>query len=177
MKSKGILFREDMILAIAAGRKDVTRRPVKGDALEWLEQGFAPEFVADPENRFSPYGYAGDEVWTKETWAKVPRTSYHHDPSIPHRVSPCGEYWAIYKAGWERSPPGKWTPSILQFRWASRFAMPLVSVTIERVEQVSPGEANRESVADVAAFMAIWREMYGGDYPKWVWRLEFEKPK
>lgn len=59
-----ILFSTAMVQAIMAGTKTMTRRMVKGAALQWLQPDmFTPEFVADPENKLCPYGIAGDMEW------------------------------------------------------------------------------------------------------------------
>ena len=63
-----ILFSGPMVRAILADRKTQTRRVVTRTALKWLQTPFTPAFVASRENDLSPYGYAGDELWVRETW-------------------------------------------------------------------------------------------------------------
>src|SRR5690606_8511573 len=67
-KEKPILFSGPMVRAILSGQKTVTRRPVKGMALQWLQDGFELGFVADPDNALCPYGKPGDRLWVRETW-------------------------------------------------------------------------------------------------------------
>lgn len=86
-KERPIPFSTPMVQAILNGTKTQTRRIIKGTGLDWLLQGFAPEFVASSENDLCPYGKIGDVLWVREThysygrWvingiAKTGRTKY-----------------------------------------------------------------------------------------------------
>lgn len=69
MKERPILFSAPMVRAILEGRKTVTRRAVKGIALDWLAgASFTPEYVASPANGLCPYGQPGDRLWVREAW-------------------------------------------------------------------------------------------------------------
>lgn len=80
---------------------------------------------------FPPY-YAGDTLLGREAWKEVPKTAYWHDPSIPHRVSPEGYEWAVYKESWERSRPGVWRSGARMPLWASRWTLEVLAVRLER---------------------------------------------
>jgi hypothetical protein len=229
MGERPILMSGPLVREILAGRKDVTRRPVKNlrvrlrhkvssdlpappgtrlvappDAY-WAEMnqhgavsirctegrllGVKPqEFdflcpYADGHTylRTYPDGRAlwnlqpdGEQrLWVRETFARVPRTAYWHDRTIPHREH--DDEWAIYREGWERSAPS-WKPSIHMPRWACRLVLEVVSIRVERLHEITEEDARREGVADRAAFAAKWREIYGAepwDSNPWVWRIEF----
>lgn len=69
MKERPILFSAPMVRAILEGRKTVTRRLVKGIALEWLgPEMFSAEYVASAENGLCPYGNSGDRLYVRETF-------------------------------------------------------------------------------------------------------------
>ncbi len=85
----------------------------------------------------SPYGVKGDFLWVKETHAIVMKTAYWHDPSIPHRESPDGDYWAVYREGWERVQPTPWRPPMFMPRWASRITLVNEGERIERVQEIT----------------------------------------
>ncbi|HEY2020268.1 MAG TPA: hypothetical protein VGH68_03850, partial [Paraburkholderia sp.] len=78
-----------MVRALLEGRKTQTRRVVKGLALALLQpDNFTAEYVALPDNKLSPYGFAGDRLWVRETFfaygrwetrpsAKTSRVEWH----------------------------------------------------------------------------------------------------
>lgn len=69
---KTILFSGTLVRAILDGRKTQTRRVVKGPSLDWLRAAIftpnSPNYVTLPESELSPYRYAGDRLWVKETF-------------------------------------------------------------------------------------------------------------
>ncbi len=114
MKEKPILFSGAMVRAILEGRKTMTRRVVKGEALNWLDNaGFTPVFVADPENYLCPYGVPGDREWNAglppcEGWYYVEKE--FDGKAVYLRPVPSGTYPDIEESvitwGWdERDDP------------------------------------------------------------------------
>lgn len=154
---KPILFSTPMVQAIMDGRKTQTRRIIKGTALKWLTEGeFNPEFVALPENYFSPYGYEGDILWVRETFFELvhPETSKPYDPSrymylASYNPETDGEvYWddgdggiTLNKDGSAKSP---WKPSIHMPREACRIILEISNIRIERAQDISEQDAMSE---------------------------------
>lgn len=146
VKERPILFSTPMVRAILEGRKTMTRRIVKPqfpDDVGWAvfeSQGYFP--VDDDGNPLvKPHFIIGQHLWVKETWANVPLRS--------------GKMGAIYRAdgddafdniqeGWEFM--GKWTPSIHMFRWASRITLEVTEVRVERLHEISEGDAKAEGL-------------------------------
>lgn len=205
-KERPILFSGPMVRAILEERKTQTRRIVKGKiALEWLnDAGMVPEFVAEPLNGLSPYGFPGDRLWVRETWMEN-----HSGPEINGHGRP------LYRASWGNAPEGqRWKPSIHMPRWASRLTLEVLSVRIERLQDITNDDAMEEGIevdiwdqAIVArkydekdawfqvwttdmenyasyetiyreSFRTLWESINGAgswDLNPWVWRIEFKK--
>jgi len=225
MKERPILFNGAMVRAILSGQKTQTRRVVKGIALEWLQpEMFTPEFVADPGNGMCPYGQPGDRLWVRETWgyrgsristawpgiqkvdieysADSQRSEYERpandDSGIP-KQRPCREdedYIEDYYNGYLTRYWKQWRPSIHMPRWACRLVLEIVSVRVERLNDISESdcwaegiERSTESPAQAssqfsdyasprAAYMHLWESINGPESwtaNPWVWVVEFKK--
>ena len=212
MKERPILFKGAMVRAILDGSKTQTRRIVKpqvlnvGGATPWEWKGTRPKsktgtgWIASTHLdgllswlKYScPYGKPGDRLWVRETWGKV-----HHegvDP-LPTYFYRADEYDA------ERDSLIRWKPSLFMPRWASRITLEVVSVRVERLNDISEEDAKREGadpvelLTDVATglltipmvsyngsyvdgYAALWESINGpGSWAvnPWVWVVEFRK--
>lgn len=155
MRERPILFNGAMVRALIDGSKTQTRRIVKGFALELLQPvNFTPEFVALPENGNSPYGYAGDRLWVREAFAFTDAHEPKFDGSIEYRAdNKCfaveGNSLIDTPHGCDPQPfTGPWSPSIHMPRWASRILLEIVSVRVERLQDISEADARAEGITD-----------------------------
>lgn len=162
MKERPILFSAPMVRALIDGSKTQTRRLVKGFALKLLApDGFTPEYVALPENGNSPYGYAGDRLWVRETFFAYGRweTRYSEKKRRDewHFVDMTLECDRVYQyaadnpdvplAKGRGAMPGWWKrPAIFMPRAASRILPEMVSVRVERLNDISEGDAKAEGI-------------------------------
>lgn len=211
MSERPILFSAEMVRAILAGRKTVTRRLAKSNrrdadgviVVEHNGRSWPYNMQGDSEIWSDgcdypipcPYGVPGDRLWVRETWAQVPATAYRSSVDdqgspIPHVVSPCGYYWSVYQADWERSAPSPWRPSIHMPRWASRITLEVVSVRCEWLDHITEDDAMAEGAPSVLVppdggsqphkegFIQLWENIYGpgswGANPP-VWRVGFKR--
>lgn len=168
VKERPILFSAPMVRAILEGRKTVTRRPVKGAGLKWLEE-FTPEYVADPANSLCPFGKPGERLWVRETWGVI---SHDFDeqgnmvdwvpdrPATPIREMPFGRGYysghAIYRADgevvWAGDDDGggddrpAWKPSIHMPRRACRILLEITNVRVERLQDISRSDIRAEGL-------------------------------
>lgn len=183
-KERPILFSGGMVRAILDGRKTQTRRVVKWTALEWLASGvFTPEYVASPKNFLCPYGIPGDRLYVRETWAEV---IYTTDGIESDRT--------IYRANqypYEEST--KWRPSIHMPRWASRILLEITDIRVERLQDISERDAEKEGYKRIP--VAGWEyqgmqtaaeSFLHGEWAQaiqekhgnpWVWVIEFKRVK
>lgn len=177
MKERPILFSPTMARAILAGQKTQTRRVVKptqstpkvaplhmepylwqgeqetdDDGLPmWI--GYHPDYPTEDGKWFScPHGGVGDHLWVREAWALVPQTAYRGSDGVQQTNHPTDEHdAAVYAAGWDRSQPGRWRPSIHMPRWASRLTLEITEVRVERLQDISEEDALAEGIRTWAA--------------------------
>lgn len=212
MKERPILFNGAMVRAIREGRKTVTRRvmrvqPVLNGRLwevygaGWSEalQG-VPAVPGHSLAAHCPFGQVGDRLWVRETFMDLRGTG------VEHRPDPCGPLQRYAYAA--ECPPGshadmtrkdyglKWRPSIHMPREACRILLEVTAVRIERLQAITPEQAEAEGVdgamcrqyleaapsrheckaAAIHGFSGLWNAT-GGDWAAnpWVWVVEFQR--
>lgn len=205
MKQRPLLFTPPMVREVLDGTKTQTRRLVKGMALEWLSTpvGFDKEFLALPENSLSPYGYAGDRLWVRETCRaeELPDggdgvrylADDHFLPIQP--TEGAADQWIElyhYRGGSGGGMYGLTVPSIHMPRWASRITLEITGVRVERLQDISEADCIAEGCAgghgaipgyDYAAtpiehYHWLWNSINGrGSWEQnpWVWVIEFKR--
>ena len=202
MKTIPMIFNQQMVKALADGRKTVTRIPMK---LVTIDKGFGcklnPNEVAGEVNNgnyensiFKP----ADLVWVRETFClgRLDEVDAEHpaDRTLFIDQGCSDEYyiqkeWAVYK-GAEELDEVKWKPSIHMPRKASRLTLRVTDVRCERVQQITEESAKKEGVAPAFIdefgncpttprykndFYKVWDGIYSNwDENPWVWVVEFE---
>lgn len=193
-KEHPILFSTEMIRAIFDGRKGMTRRVCIGAR----ELSCAMDWPIDS----CPYGQVGDRLWVRETWAVM----HPYDKLSPREIPDTAVIW--YKDTDVDEPTGcgddmgKWRPSIFMPRWVSRIILEIVSIKVERLQDITEADAKNEGVSmdvwhggksedlsqpahDVracyrTAFANLWDSInakrgYGWDSNPWCWVLKFKR--
>jgi hypothetical protein len=145
MKETGILFTGEEVRAILDGRKTQTRRVVKSPVS--ASQGKLPHNPMVKQNgswylptEYSPYGKIGDTLWVRETWGYDP-----NDTVMETR----DKSYIFYRAdedAFAHPWPWGWRPSTNMPRWASRIALEIVSVRVERVQSITRDDAISEGL-------------------------------
>ena len=191
MNEHPILFSRKMVQAILAGKNSQTRRIVKGTALDWLQPNmFSQKYVALPENCLSPYGYAGDYLWVRESW-QAQNTSGLWWHEVPRNDRSLWN-WAFtnpVEPAYEATPP-RWIPSIHMPRMASRITLEITELRIERLNDISESDAVAEGcqawiengqVTDTAVsdYAHLWNEInlergYSWESNPFVWVVSFQ---
>jgi hypothetical protein len=157
MKERGILFSAPMVRALLAGTKTQTRRALKRQpwascSIEEGGDGESP-FVysslhgAGPGHEVEeertpcrcPYGVPGDRLWVRETWA-------FERNAIGSAREEEGPF--VYRAtdSEQRRLCDRWRPSIHMPRWASRILLEIVSVRVERLQDIRAADARAEGL-------------------------------
>ena len=194
MKERPILFSGSMVRAILDCRKTMTRRIVKPQPFfddrgllwwHWSKNAGSAniEPVGSPSEEWlarCPYGVAGDRLWVRETakcgyrseqppqnkgcigvdyqaagslmrnYALDRRDDYPWFPSRSHNVD-----GAI-----------RWAPAIHMPRWASRIALEVTGVWVERLQDISYEDALAEGVSDFAATLTDEERNAVGETPE-----------
>lgn len=145
MSERPILFSAPMVRAILAGTKTQTRRVValrefgRSDTAgyDWTfrdRRALWNDYRdADFLATFCPHGRVGDTLWVRESWYATPRPTkellgYVADGDHPHGCS--------YRV----------VPSIHMPRRYARILLRVTSVSVERVQEISEGDAKAEGL-------------------------------
>ena len=194
MKERPILFNAPMVRAILDGRKTVTRRVVKPQPAGEIRRG-EPDFnhwidtkywerQNQKENRgigtrgfACPYGQpGGDRLYVRETFGHFERNE---------NFAPGCE--VFYRADGESLAVEPWRPSIHMPRWASRITLEVTGVRVEKLQEISRGDAMAEGCPfpNMAKgddprhwYTALWEQINGhGSWEAnpWVWVIEFRR--
>lgn len=190
MAIKPILFNTKMVRAILDGRKDATRRIVKGfipDDAVWGYTAFTPKGYISCRGTFADgYGEkffklpceSGDILYVRETWKKAPNGYYYYED-------------------WQRNDIAdvtKWKPSIHMPKEAARIWLKVTDVRVERLQDMTSEQISREGVEveyphvlngeeKRYAFSTLWNstikksdiDRYGWDANPYVWVISFER--
>ncbi len=201
-----ILFTGRLVRKILADEKNQTRRimnpqPVQDPdfsggwawktkrtetALQSINEGFYPEVC--------PYGRPGDLLWVRESFVigmKGRKPELGEKPSVWYRADDNENLLWTDEAG-TTSFEVPWKPSIHMPRSVCRLVLELVSVRVERLQDISEGDARAEG-AEIApgnvqspdkesyrgAFAFMWNRINSergswSDNP-WVWVLSFRR--
>lgn len=210
VRERPILFSGEMVLAILEGRKTQTRRVVLPQP-DWIEE--VRHTLTDNGPFAWPIGSLGQQcgwplplryqiggrLWVREslyedidsTWRyradDAPIELDADDRCVPRMVS-----WAYHQQS------GR-CPSIHMPRWASRLTLEITGIRVERLQQITEGDAIAEGVEQIFdgrvswlspdggrnffardAFLDRWNSLnakrgYGWSVNPWVWVVEFRK--
>jgi hypothetical protein len=189
-RERPILFSGEMVKALLDGRKTQTRRIVKpqpwsitahwpDDSSHVLWQDVLKNQHYYTECGYCPYGRPSDRLWVRETWQDCRgcgRVSYRADKHDAGCI--CYE------------PLGRWRPSIFMRRDDSRITLEIVSVRVERVQEITSQDCVAEGLELVRpefagnlpfAFAELWDSINAKKHPwdanPWVWRIDFRRIK
>lgn len=189
MKERPILFSAPMVNAILAGRKTQTRRivkvaPPKGSSPGDIEQDedFADEWFywidgGLKSTTFScPYGQPGDRLWVRETLCRNSRDSWGYKADGEFVTLPANDAQIGAMYSWAHHKAGDTCVSIHMPRWASRIALEIAEVRVERLNDISIEDAEAEGLASVTKDGSMYKYgipdrdgLPGTDDDGWPW--------
>jgi hypothetical protein len=209
-RERAVLFSAPMVRALLGGTKTQTRRLVKpqpdaehGGEPYWFVGGYRAWTYRDTQDVLRkggnvlscPYGQAGHTLWVRETWARD-----DEDGALMYRADLGRDMSAD---AWEQGrlegvPRYRWRPSIHMPRAASRIALDVTGVRVERLNDISEADALAEGVTPkwepgcsgrlmealggvsfrpaASAYADLWEQINGpGSWSAnpWVWVLAF----
>lgn len=201
MAIKPYLFNTEMVRAILDGRKDATRRIVKGfipDDAVWGYTAFTPKGYISCRGTFAD-GYGekffklpcepGDILYVRETWHKYTKRIGKGESC---RLA---EFYG-YKASVANSEDAEepWRPSTQMPKEAARIWLKVTDVRVERLHDITSEQIGREGVEveyphvlngeeKRYAFSTLWNstvkksdlDRYGWNANPWVWVIKFER--
>ncbi|EHE2096030.1 morphogenetic protein [Salmonella enterica subsp. enterica serovar Gatuni] len=166
MKERGMIFNGEMVRALLSGRKTQTRRIIKPQPEATLSGSLSGKWLSRPLNGLllpkiediaihCPFGVVGDRIWVRETFQGPLfdydlMDSYCKDPTPFEKPEFC-----VYKADGVPAPEFYdaddelhccWRPSIHMPRWASRILLEITDVRVERLNAISPEDAESEGL-------------------------------
>lgn len=153
MADRPIIFSGPMVRALLDGRKTQTRRVLnpqpqelpEGMLCKWHIPGKHVGFNMTDEqmhrlgHQFAPYAVC-DRLYVREAWAPLDALT-HNDPGTKALADR-----GFYRAD-ESTVAGeiaRWRPSIHMPRWASRLTLTVTEVRVQRLQDITRGEAMEE---------------------------------
>ncbi len=172
MAIKPILFNTEMVRAILDGRKDATRRIVKGfipDDAVWGYTAFTPKGYISCRGTFADgYGEkffklpceSGDILYVRETWQCWRAHRYEATADIRFRAGgddvrlqfANGNTDSIDRLDYDTfvhkwfSHNGEWKPSLFMPKEAARIWLKVTDVRVERLQEISEDGAVKEGI-------------------------------
>lgn len=208
MKERPILFSAPMVRAILDGSKTQTRRIVKMpidliDRVRFARAEFADKSNSGQCGAFwamegdipvgppisCKYGQPGDRLWVRETFMDLQGTGVEHRDQAGRRqrfAYAADTLPGSYSDEIRKDYGLKWKPSIHMPRAASRILLEIVSVRVERLQDISEADAKAEGApawtgaeqSYRTGFYNIWKQINGAgswDANPWVWVVEFKR--
>lgn len=185
MKERPILYSTPMVIAKMEGRKTQTRRAISKKHIinddpdrykshacitdsgvsYILFEDKRPEITPWISPIVCPYGTIGDILWAREAWRK----SYNAEASEAAGIGPMVGPYFEYRADHPNSKG--WKPSIHMFKQAARIWEEITNIRIERLQDISPGDACDEGIEyDNVDIEALNGGELVADFRNYTWR-------
>ena len=147
MAIKPILFNTEMVRAILDGRKSCTRRLVKPEPQGYFEVNEEPLYIYDTDGnqgKITPPYHSDDIIYVRETWHKY--TKRVGEGENCHLAKFYG-YRASVANSEDADEP--WKPSIHMPKEAARIFLKVTDVRVERLQDITPQQAENEGVGNL----------------------------
>lgn len=188
IKERPILFTAEMVNAILAGNKTMTRRVIKpqphpdflsrgiaGMAAQWPKQDGIRIFMKDGCSELvkCPYGRPGDRLWVREAWRAAKCYDELNGTQLTGKISGRNIKYIEGVDKFLSGPQiGRYRHARFMPRWASRITLEITNIKVERAQDITDTDALREGVDRtntsitsipgyaVQRFKALWDSIY-----------------
>lgn len=194
MIERSVLFSDEMVCAVLAGRKTQIRRVCEHDRiatvvgrdsngeLSNMVSPVIPDWQQDALRNICPYGKPGDRLWVRETW----RAPEWYDDLSPRDIPPIDvgypEGSGIRQQVWYDATrdfgghfTGKKRPPLHMPRWASRITLELMDVYVERLWDITEEDALAEGF-DAKCCESVFNKIGGRTkwaYMRWLTAINY----
>lgn len=186
IKERPIILNTQEVNAMLAGDKTQHRVPIKmrygspdflgsrdcnkSDPSLWGWDNFEDSEIRVLSNEPCPFGAIGDRLWVQEDWTTNTMFDNHSLDELSKVIS------INYLANGKDIRTGKFRPAKDMHRAASRVLLEITGISIERVQDITIGDALKEGFGMNFAFN-YWALKHGeAAWLKnpWVWVIEFK---
>lgn len=207
MKERPIIMTAESVRAILAGAKSQTRRlidlrefgPSDTHGYDWTFrdrkarwQDF--ETARLIESKWCRF-HVGDRLWVKETWTHDADSIDEAQAQHEDAVSASQVYYRASLPNDEAETFPRWVTPPYMPRWASRLTLEVVEVRVQRLQEISEGDARAEGCRGVRGavgqllpgpprtaregYERAWDRINGKRVPwagnPWVWAITFQR--
>lgn len=202
-KERPILFSGPMVRAILEGKKTQTRRVVKpqppagyrqwgrviSDHVAFTNHPLQGE-KGDVIGARCPYGQDSDRLWLRESMRMDNEGTWLY--SADNEPAGCDMEDDHLMIPWVMGKQTEHCPSIHMPHWASRITLEVISVRVERIQDITPADMQAEGIDCLydgdqinehytrQAWVNLWDGInaargYSWESNPFVWRVEFRK--
>ncbi len=197
MKERPIIFSGESVRATLEWRKTQTRRGIKLRDFRPCDNVPGSDWYFRAKNgiwsdvstkrlleRYCPYGKPGDRLWVRETLAAA--DDQYQGLSYAYCADGKG---VMPQKQWDKFSTDIISP-IFMPRWASRITLEIVNIRVERVQDISEEDAEKEGMiyygetlcepTPKEKYSKLWDSLnskrgYSWDSNPWVWVIEFKR--
>jgi hypothetical protein len=196
MNKKPIIFSTEMVRAILAGKKTITRRVMKPQPILrddgyccWKTPDRIGNIWREGETPLGytlhkmielgcPFGKVGDLLWVRESWGDVTAAFDDSDELRTVAFKADNSVWDCYgqmvyleQLGVSGIEVDKWKPSIHLPKFASRLSLEIKNIRVERLQDISADDALAEGISKTE----FWKPNEVDENPKPVheWKAPF----
>lgn len=196
-----IVFSKEMVKAVIAGRKTMTRsvitpQPPEDWSPDWV--GYYCPTIEKPNGELSdgpeifgacnedcgikcPFGGPGDRLWFRESFY-IDDVRWADGERLPKdRPDDLSDDQIFYRADsdcFKKKP--KWRSARSMPRWAAQTILEITGIRVERLHSITRDDIAAEGCSFFSDWIYLWDSLnlkhgFGWQFDPWVWVVEFRR--